>query len=189
MRRSTSVAALFAVTVAGLMACMGGGNQPVAPQGADDASLLSLKLGSGLGGGRQLLTLQGAPTYFVCDGNTGPDSGSAVIGPLGGRVTFGPHELDVPPAALLSPTTISARTMPGDTIAVQFQPQGLTFLIPATLQLSYAQCQPQPTGTISIVYVNDLLSELLGLVESIDEPGQHKVIGPISHFSVYAAAE
>jgi hypothetical protein len=162
-------------------------NQPFAPQ-TSDASMLSSKLIGGIGHGLPLASGNG-PTYFVCIGNTGPDSGSAVIGPLGGTVTFGPHELDVPPAALLTATTITARTLPGDTIAVQFQPQGLTFLIPATLQLSYAQCQTQPTQTLSIVYVNDLLNELLGLIESVEDAGQKKVVGPVSHFSVYAIAE
>jgi hypothetical protein len=182
MRRTTRLAAVGAVCVAALVACMGG-NQPLAPEGQVSPS----SQGQGLPG----LPLLGRkpPSYFVCNGNGGSDSGSAVIGLLGGKVVFGPNELDVPPAALLSPTTITARTLPGDTIAVRFQPQGLRFLLPATVRLSYAQCQPQPTGSLSIVYVNDLLNELLGLVESLDNRGQHQVSGLISHFSVYAIAE
>jgi hypothetical protein len=187
MRRTSCLAAVIAASLVGLVACMSD-NQALAPQATSDGSLLSPLLGNGHGGGLPLLSGDSV-SYFVCNGNGGPDSGSAVIGPLGGKVTFGPNELDVPPAALLSPTTITARTLPGDTIAVRFAPQGLTFLVPATLQLSYAQCQPQPTGTISVVYVNDLLNELLGLIESIDQPGQHRVVGLISHFSVYAIAE
>jgi hypothetical protein len=129
------------------------------------------------------------PAYFACQGNGGPYTGSAVIGSLGGQVTFGPHVLIVPPLAVLTPTTISARTLPGDTIAVAFQPQGLQFLVPATLQLSYAQCQNQPDSSLSVVYVSDDLQWLLQLITSIDLPGQHKVSGSITHFSVYAAAE
>lgn len=190
MRRriTTYVAAVVAVSCAGLVACMGG-DQPLAPQAANVASHQSAQNTSQggllglLGGGN------GRISYFVCNGNGGPYTGSSTIGPLGGRVVFGPHELDVPPAALLVPTTITAQTIPGDTIAVQFQPQGLTFILPATLQLSYAQCQPQPKGNLSIVYVNDLLDRLLGLIESILDPAQHKVIGLITHFSVYAIAE
>jgi hypothetical protein len=161
------------------------GDHPLAPQAASDASAKNTSQGGLLGllgGGQQI-------SYFVCHGNGGPYTGSATIGPLGGRVVFGPHELDVPPAAVLVPTTITAQTIPGDTIAVQFQPQGLTFILPATLQLSYAQCQPQPKGNLSIVYVDDLLDKLLGLIESILDPAQHKVIGLITHFSLYAVAE
>jgi hypothetical protein len=188
MRRTSCLAAVIAASLVGLVACMSD-NQALAPQPAGNGSLLSPVLGNGQGGGGLPLQSGDSVSYFVCHGNGGPDSGSAVIGLLGGKVTFGPHELDVPPAALLKPTTITARTLPGDTIAVRFEPQGLTFLLPATLQLSYAQCQPQPTGTLSVVYTNDLLDELLELIESIDERGQHKVVGLINHFSVYAIAE
>jgi hypothetical protein len=187
MRRTRYVAlALAAACAAVLVACMGDQQSPLAPQSASLQSPLTQAQASLHPGGPQA---NDTISYFICHGNGGPYTGSAVIGPLGGRVVFGPHELDVPPAALLVPTTITAQTVPGDTIAVQFQPQGLTFLLPATLQLSYAQCNPQPTETLSIVYVDNLLDELLGLVESIMDPGAHKVIGLISHFSVYAIAE
>ena len=183
MRRTTSylAAATLAVCGAALVACVAD-RDPLAPATAASslqASAPSVTQRGGLGN---------PLTFFVCHGNT-PDSGSAVIGPLGGRVVFGPHELDVPPAALLVPTRITAHTLASDTIAVQFEPQGTHFLLPATLQLSYAQCNPQPTGTLSIVYVNDPLTKLLGLIESILDPSQHKVSGFISHFSVYAVAE
>ncbi len=129
------------------------------------------------------------PTYFLCQGNGGPYTGSAVIGPLGGQVTFGPHALLVPPLAVLKRTTITATSLPGDTIAVVLQPQGLQFLVPASLRLSYAQCQNQPGNSLSVVYVTDDLRWLLELITSINLPGQHEVTGTITHFSVYAAAE
>jgi hypothetical protein len=132
---------------------------------------------------------ESTPAYFVCQGNGGPYSGSAIIGALGGQVSFGPHRLIVPPLALLAPTTITAQSLPGDTIAVVMQPQGLRFLVPATLQLSYAQCRNQPTTPLSVVYVTDDLRWLLELINSINLPGQQVVNGSITHFSVYAAAE
>jgi hypothetical protein len=184
MRRTASylATATLAVGAAALVACVAD-QQPLAPQ----STVSSLAASSPRVGQRGLLGGDSL-AFFVCHGNT-PDTGSAVIGPLGGRVAFGPHELDVPPGALLFPTTITARTLASDTIAVQFEPQGTQFLVPATLQLSYAQCNPQPTGTLSIVYVNDPLTKLLGLIESILDPTHHRVIGFISHFSVYAVAE
>jgi hypothetical protein len=192
MRRSNWLTAALAVGAVALGACSTG-DQPLAPNVAPEVSASNALLreqsasrnliGQLLGGSNKPIN------YFVCHGNGPVDSGSAVIGLLGGRVQIGPHELDVPPGALLRPTHISGRTVAGDTVAVQFQPQGLRFLLPATLQLSYAQCQPQPKQSVSIVYVNDLLNTLLGLIESIDHPGQHRVTGPVSHFSVYAIAE
>ncbi len=175
------VAAVVAVSGAGLVACVAD-REPLAPQSTGGSATSSPT------GVAQRGRLGNPLSFFVCHGNT-PDSGSAVIGPLGGRVQFGPHELDVPPLALLAPTTITAHTLASDTIAVQLEPQGTHFLVPATLQLSYAQCNPQPTGTLSIVYVNDPLTTLLGLIESILDPSQHKVIGLITHFSMYVVAE
>ena len=190
MRGTTRARVGLVVIGIGLVACMSGGDQPLAPTQRTDPSALPspvVRRSLDLPG---LPLLRGSPpSYLVCVGNGGPYTGSATLGLLGGKVTFGPHELDVPPLALLKQTTITARTLPGDTIAVAFEPQGLTFLVPATLQLSYAQCNPQPQRTVSILYVNDLLDEILGIVESLDERAQHKVIGPISHFSLYAAAE
>ncbi len=180
--------------VAGLLvACMANDNHPVAPTIVSTTPMPAGAGTRGSVGDRSLLggLLGGSapPQYFACTGNGGPYSGSAVIGPLGGRVVFGPHELDVPPLAVLKPTTISARTLPGDTIAVNFQPQGLQFIVPAALQLSYGQCTNRPTTALSIVYVTNLLDQLLAVVESLDATEQHKVIGPINHFSVYAVAE
>jgi hypothetical protein len=185
MRRTTYLATTLVVCGAALAACVSD-QAPLAPQsGAPKAGADQSRLSYHPGGPLQVDTIW----YFVCNGNGGPYTGSAVIGPLGGTVTFGPHELIVPPGALFTPTTITAQTLASDTIAVQFQPQGLTFAVPATLELSYAQCQQPPSETLSIVYVNDLLNQLLGLVQSVVDPGQQMVVGLISHFSAYAVAE
>jgi hypothetical protein len=187
MRGIHRTATALAVIGVSLVACTNTIDQPLAPR----ASVSATERASGLGIGNLLLPLTQSPppAYFVCQGNGGPYTGSAVIGLLGGVVHFGPHELDVPPLAVLRNTTISARTLPGDTIAVEFQPQGLKFLVPASVQLSYAQCQQQPTQSLSILYVNNLLDGILEIIESLDNPALHRVTGVINHFSVYAVAE
>ena len=187
MRRriTTYVAAVVAISCAGLVACMTG-DHPLAPQASSDASAKNTDRGrpprtSGWRPHRSRTSSATATAVLY--------TGSAMIGAARRpcRLWAARAECAAGGAARADPD--HGPDSPGDTIAVQFQPQGLHFLLPATLQLSYAQCQPQPKGNLSIVYVNDLLDKLLGLIESILDPAQHKVIGLVTHFSLYAVAE
>lgn len=197
LRMRPSVTALVLVSAA-LWACGGDDStQPLAPSSsattpaperihaATDTLTKSNDLVGGLLG---TLGLGGKPILFDCQGNGGPYTGSATIGFWGGQVKFGPHTLTVPPLALWQSTKITATTIPGDTIAVQFQPAGTKFLLPANLSLDYGHCQNQPTAPLTIDLLDDLLGTILDLLPSLD-PGQGKVSAPIWHFSVYAAAE
>jgi hypothetical protein len=129
------------------------------------------------------------PPFFGGTKNGGPYHGSATIGPKGGMVVFGPHGLSVPAGALTVPTLITANSYGGDTLAVQFQPQGLTFLVPATLGLSYKHCKNVPDSGLYMVYVNNGLTTEFAMVPSQDHRFKDYLIGDIPHFSVYAAAE
>ena len=115
------------------------------------------------------------------------DSVTETIGPLGGTLQVGPHTLAVPAGALVLPTDITA-VVPSDTVnEVRFQPQGLVFLQPASLTMSYANCDL--LGVLlpkNIVYVGDSL-EILDVLRSIDVL-QGTVTAPVSHFSGYAVA-
>jgi hypothetical protein len=199
MKRGLSYMCALVTAAAGIVACAGDGDQArtpteVAPATSqlDRPSVVDSTLPGMVSRPHGLLTDllgQGQPVpLFVCQGNGGPYTGSATIGLLGGTMHIGPHTLVIPPAALLRPTSISATTYAGDTIAVTFQPQGLQFLLPATLVLDYKHCAVQPTQSLEIDYLNDLLSEILSLIPSLDK-GQGQVTGLISHFSVYAASE
>jgi hypothetical protein len=185
--------ALLLVSAA-LWAC-GGDNatQPLAPTSSASTTTVrptaaptqSKDLVGGLLGD---LGLGGTPVLFNCVGNGGPYTGSRTVGILGGQVNFGPHSLTVPPLAVWKPVTITATTIPGDTIAVQFQPAGTKFLLPPNLSLDYGHCQNKPNAPLTIDLLDDLLGTILDLLPSLD-PGQGKVSAPIWHFSVYAAAE
>jgi len=128
-------------------------------------------------------------TLYVCTADSVTHSGSADIGVLGGKVTFGGNTLIVPPGAVLKKTTITA-TAPGDGhLSAVFQPEGLHFLVPPVLTLSYRQCATPPANTAKIVYLQSLLGELLDILPTTLDLGQHSISAPIWHFSVYAVAD
>jgi len=110
------------------------------------------------------------------------------IGLLGGTMRIGPHVFVVPPGALLKPVTINAKTAGGTGNAVAFKPEGLTFSIPATLTLSYANCSTNgTTAAKQVAYTTDALG-VISLVPSLDNLIAQKVTGQVSHFSNYAIA-
>lgn len=133
--------------------------------------------------------LVSSPQLFACAADSIAVTDTATIGVLGGTIQFGPHSLQIPPGALLKPTTITA-TIPADGhLTAVLQPEGLHFLLPATLTLGYGQCNPQPDDKLTIAYLDGLLGQILELLPSILDPNSHTVRAPIGHFSVYAGAE
>jgi len=128
-------------------------------------------------------------SLFVCAADSIAATGSATIGPLGGAITFGPHSLLIPPGALLTRTTITATAPADGHLTAVLQPEGLQFLVPATLTLGFGQCNPQPSNTLSIVYLNGPLGQILQWLPSILHLDSHTVSALIGHFSVYAGAE
>jgi hypothetical protein len=117
-------------------------------------------------------------------------SRSATIGILGGVIKVGPHSLVIPPGALLSPRTITARIPKNDySHSVLLSPEGLQFKVPALLTLSYSGCDRQTLlRQLKVVYASDNLSRILELLPSINNPLQKATTGTITHFSRYAVA-
>jgi hypothetical protein len=110
---------------------------------------------------------------------------SATIGFLGGTIQVGPHTLDVPVGALLSPVTITA-TAPSDSVhRIQFEPEGLVFRKPAALTMDYANCDVAASAAAQIAYTDDALV-ILEYLPSQDRG--KKVVGQLDHFSNYAVA-
>lgn len=130
-----------------------------------------------------------AESLFACAADSIVASDTATIGLLGGTLTFGPHKLVIPPGALLTPTTITATAPADGHLTAVFEPSGLQFLLPPTLTMGYGQCNPQPSNSLSIVYLSGPLGQILELLPSILHLDTHTVSAPIWHFSVYAGAE
>ena len=110
------------------------------------------------------------------------------IGPAGGTLKIGPHILVVPPGALATRVTIAAKSAGGTGNAVVLKPEGLTFLEPAYLTLSYANCDTSGlTASREVVYTTDSLV-IIQSVPSSDNAGAKQVTGRLYHFSNYAVA-
>src|SRR5438094_3076176 len=145
---------------------------PAAP--APDASLIG-----GLLGAAGLLKCSSLPYA----------SQTRTIGPLGGTISAGPHTLVIPPGALTSPTAITMTAPTGLGVnAVEFQPEGLRFVTPAALTMSYANCSL--LGKIlpkRIAYTDNNLN-ILSYLLSLDNLLSKRVTGKVNHFSAYVVA-
>lgn len=117
-----------------------------------------------------------------------PATSTATIGPLGGSLRVGPHTFTVPAGALSQNVTITA-SLSADTVnAITFKPEGLQFAKPASLTMSYANCNL--VGILlpkHIAYTNNNYV-ILELLASIDNIFTKKVTGQVHHFSHYAIA-
>jgi len=156
------------------VACSREQSNPLEPQ----APVLSASSGSG--GGVQLVECTPLPAQ----------SRSVTIGILGGTINIGPHRLFIPPGAVLTPKTITAQIVGGDvTNSVVFYPEGLRFVAPALLSISYDNCKHKGMfQKMQVVYTTNDLRNILELLPSIDNPIKKSVTGTIQHFSRYAIA-
>jgi len=110
------------------------------------------------------------------------------VGPGGGTMVIGPHVFVVPPGALAAPVVITGKTTGDAGNAVYFKPAGLVFSIPASLTLSYANCNTLgSTASKEVAYTSDSLF-IVYYVSSADAPSAKTVTGRIDHFSAFAVA-
>jgi hypothetical protein len=133
-------------------------------------------------------SLLGATGLLKCS-NLPYASTTQTIGIAGGVLSVGPHQLVIPPGALVRPTTITMTLPTGLGVnAVKFQPEGLQFRAPAALTMSYANCSL--LGKLlpkRIAYTTDNLQILYYLL-SLDNLFSKSVTGKLNHFSSYAIA-
>lgn len=117
-----------------------------------------------------------------------PVSVSQTVGYAGGTIQVGPHTLVIPRGALSRSVTITADAPSGTVNVVRFTPQGLTFQVPASLTMSYANCSlVNRLLPKKIAYTTDEL-RILELLPSLDLFSFKKVTAPLRHFSSYAVA-
>lgn len=111
-----------------------------------------------------------------------------VIGPDGGSLRIGSHQLTIPRGALDHEVLISGTAPVLDHAEVELEPHGLTFARPAELELNYSRCiQPPAWQSVFIVYLGDQ-EQILEVTVSRDKKGIKTVAGDLEHFSRYAVA-
>ena len=80
-----------------------------------------------------------------------------IIGPAGGTVKFGPHDLRIPAGALDHWVVITGEIEVSWHVVADLSPQGLTFAAPAILELTFEKCLGAVTGTEVIGMLPDTL--------------------------------
>jgi hypothetical protein len=192
VRRSLMPIALIAGLAAAAMSCSDPSPVGVQTSGPLAARSPSLTLSSGKATG----LVACSQTY---------DSVTKVIGPLGGTLTVGVHQLWVDSLSLTGPVTITAVAPAGNARWVRFQPEGLIFApgfyaraygvnAGAALYTNYTDCGVPISETLRIAQVNGSLSIVTYLqtwVQARQNPwskGTQYVVGLLPHFSNYAIA-
>jgi hypothetical protein len=115
------------------------------------------------------------------------DGEAAIIGPDGGTLHIGEHQLVIPKGALSQEELIVAEAPTSSLVDVDFYPEGLTFAQSAKLTLSYKDCQVPIDIDLRLAYVGWGL-RILELPPSQDLRDLSEVTGDIDHFSRYAVA-
>lgn len=115
------------------------------------------------------------------------DGDADIIGPEGGKLKVGPHELKIPKGALSDYVLITAELPLSDMVEVRFEPHGLQFEKPAELSVSYKHCFAPKQQRHWLVYI-DGADTLLEWLVSRDKKGLDEVSADIDHFSRYAVA-
>jgi hypothetical protein len=112
---------------------------------------------------------------------------AAIIGPDGGTLHIGEHQLVIPRNALAQEELIIAEAPTSSLIDVEFYPEGLKFARSAELTLSYRGCQVPLDVDLRLAYLGFGL-KVLELPPSWDQKDWSEVTGDIDHFSRYAVA-
>jgi hypothetical protein len=111
----------------------------------------------------------------------------AIIGPNGGTLHVGPHELVIPKGALDHEELITAEAPTSSLVDVRFQPEGLHFSADAQLKLSYKDCVRPTSADLFVAYLGQG-NQILELPPSRDQKIDDDVEADIGHFSRYAIA-
>ncbi len=115
------------------------------------------------------------------------DADAEIIGPDGGTIRVGDHELSIPAGALQDYTLITMEAPPSLLVEVQFSPHGIYFDKEPVLKLSYKRCWVPHNHPFRIVYIDDL-ADILEWPTSFDLKHWGDVYARIGHFSRYAVA-
>jgi hypothetical protein len=112
---------------------------------------------------------------------------AAIVGPAGGTLHAGDHELVIPKGALDHEEIITMEAPTSSLVDVRFEPHGLQFQRSAELKLSYKGCVRPTSADLLVAYLGQG-NRVLELPPSVDLKSDDEVDANIDHFSRYALA-
>lgn len=119
----------------------------------------------------------------------GYDAETKAIGPDGGDLKMGPHQLVIPKGALTEEVVITAEAPVTDVVEVRFEPHGLVFQKSPVLKLDYGHCMvPDNDPTRHQIVYLGTGETILEYLDSSDNKHWDQVLAEIDHFSKYALA-
>jgi hypothetical protein len=114
------------------------------------------------------------------------EAAAEIIGPQGGTIKVGEHQLVIPAGALAQEELIVAEAPTSSLVDVNFGPHGLQFARSARLTLSYKGCVRPTSSDLRVAYIQG--NQILELPPSLDRKADDEVDAEIDHFSRYAVA-
>lgn len=135
-----------------------------------------------------LATQSTGPVLLECPVET-TTSTSSLIGPLGGVVNVGGHQLVIPPLAVLLPTQFTVTVPASQYVRVDITAgngQHYQFQKPVSITLSYARCTRNDIAkeNLRIFYVDDA-NVILQDMGGTDDKGARTVTTGTDHLSGY----
>ena len=173
MSRSRFAGPMAVLAILGIAACEQAGD-PSAPE-------------------RLLSTVDGAaPEPLECPTDV-TLSGQAVIGPSGGTLRAGRHQVVIPAGALTETLTFTLAAPAGTPLLIEASAQGLEhvpFKKPVTVVVDYARCPAGEVdaGALSAWYVEGSPPQLLKRMSGAQEPAASTYRFYTDHFSGYVIA-
>jgi len=118
-----------------------------------------------------------------------PWSGStAIVGPEGGTLRFGPHALRIPRGALSQYTVVTVEAPVSNYLEVRLSPEGLLFQEEPALTLSHAHCAFAQIAPYRLAFV-DAAGDVLELPSSHDDRERAELLGWIRRISRHAVVQ
>lgn len=138
--------------------------------------------------GEALATQSTGPTLLECPAETATST-SSLIGPLGGVVSVGGHQLVIPPLAVLVPTQFTVTVPASQYVRVDITAgngQHYQFQKPVSITLSYARCSRSniEKENLRIFYVDDA-NTILQDMGGTDDKNARTVTTGTDHLSGY----
>ena len=132
----------------------------------------------GVKGGPEIQLLRCEPRDY--------EAAAEIIGPQGGTIKVGEHQLVIPAGALAQEELIVAEAPTSSLVDLSFGPHGLQFARSARLTLSYKGCVRPTSSDLMVAYIQG--NQILELPPSLDRKADDAVDAEIDHFSRYAVA-